>query len=229
MQTLSPSGLLRLIDRLAPERREHALTHRSWARSRVASYERLEFLGDTVVALAVTQELLRRHPHASEGDLAWMRQQVVGREGCARVARDLGLPEAFVAAAPVRVRDEARKMAAQRNVQAALIEALVGACWEDLGPEETTAAVVDAFTPVIEGATLGKRDAKTALQELAARERMDVQYELVGREGPAHARVFTTRVTVGGTEAGTGVGTTKQASEQVAAAEALERRSRWTR
>lgn len=226
MRTISPNGLLRLIERLAPERREQALTHRSWARSRVASYERLEFLGDTVVALAVTQELLRRHPQASEGDLAWMRQQVVGREGCARVARDLGLPDLFVEAAPVRHREDAARMGAQRNVQAALVESLIGACWEDLGPDETAAAVVEAFEPVIAGATLGKRDAKTALQEHAARDRLEVQYELVAREGPAHARVFTTRVLVGGIEAGVGVGTTKQASEQVAAAEALERRTR---
>ncbi|HRC08136.1 MAG TPA: ribonuclease III domain-containing protein [Miltoncostaeales bacterium] len=224
MQTISPHGLLRLIERLDPERRQHALTHRSWARSRVASYERLEFLGDTVVALAVTQELLRRHPDASEGDLAWMRQQVVGREACARVARDLGLPEAFVAAAPARFRESAKQMSAQRNVQAALTESLIGACWEDLGPDETAPAVVDAFSAVIADATLGKRDAKTALQEHAAREHLEVQYELVGREGPAHARVFTTRVLVGGAEAGIGVGSTKQASEQVAAAEALERR-----
>lgn len=222
--TISPNGLLRLSEQLAPERREQTLTHRSWARSRVASYERLEFLGDTVVALAITQELLRRHPDASEGDLAWMRQQVVGREGCARVARDLGLPEAFVAYAPQRHRDAARQMSAQRSIQAALTEALIGACWEDLGPDETSVAVVEAFGPVIDGATLGKRDAKTALQEHAARDRLDVQYELVGREGPAHARVFTTRVLVGGVETGVGVGTTKQASEQVAAAEALERR-----
>ncbi len=190
----------------------------------MASYERLEFLGDTVVALAVTQELLRRHPEASEGDLAWMRQQVVGRDGCARVACELGLPEAFVAAAPARQRDAATEMAVQRSVQAALIEALIGVCWEDLGPDATIPAVVAAFAPVIDAATLGKRDAKTALQEHAARERMDVQYELVGREGPAHARVFTTRVLVGGVAAGTGVGTTKQASEQSAAAEALTRR-----
>lgn len=222
--TISPNGLIELCDRLAPERREQALTHRSWARSRVNSYERLEFLGDTVVALAVTQELLRRHPDASEGDLAWMRQQVVGREGCARVARDAHLPEAFVAAAPPRHRDAAREMSAQRSVQAALCEAVIGALWEDLGADDTVPAVIEAFAPVIDGATLGKRDAKTALQELAARERLDVTYELVGRDGPAHARVFTTQVLVGGVAAGSGVGTTKQASEQVAAAEALERR-----
>lgn len=190
----------------------------------MASYERLEFLGDTVVALAVTQELLRRHPDASEGDLAWMRQQVVGRDGCARVARDLGLPDAFVAAAPSRQREAAAEMVLQRSVQAALAESLIGACWEDLGPDATLPAVVAAFAPIIDGATLGKRDAKTALQEHAARDRLEVRYELVGRDGPAHARTFTTQVLVGGAAAGTGVGTTKQASEQAAAAEALARR-----
>jgi ribonuclease-3 len=76
---------------------------------------------------------------------------------------------------------------------------------------------------VIDGATLGRRDAKTALQERAAQVRREVRYELVGREGPPHARTFTSRVLVGGEEAGRGSGTSKQASEQEAAREALPR------
>lgn len=174
----------------------------------------------------MTADLLTRHPEASEGDLAWMRQQVVGREACARVARELGLPERFVDAAPSRHRATARDMSAQVSVQAALVEALMGACWTDLGHDRTAPAVLAAFTGVIEGATLGRRDAKTALQELAARDRLEVRYELVNREGPPHSRVFTTRVYVGGNEEGHGTGGSKQASEQAAATAALEARAK---
>jgi ribonuclease-3 len=183
----------------------------------------MEFLGDVVLELVVTAELLARHPDASEGDLAWMRQQIVGRDACASVARDLGLPALFVADAPARRRTAARDMADQVSVQAALVEALIGACWTDLGHERTATAVLEAFGPVIDGATLGRRDAKTALQEAAAQVKREVRYELVAREGPPHARTFTSRVLVGGEEAGRGSGTSKQASEQEAAREALPR------
>ena len=174
-----------------------------------------------VLELVVTSELLTRHPQASEGDLAWMRQQIVAREACASVARDLGLVEQFIAGAPNRQRTTARDMAGQISVQAALVEALIGACWTDLGQERTTPAVLAGFDGVIGAATLGQRDSKTALQELAARDRLEVRYELVGREGPPHERVFTTRVLVGSDEAGRGTGSSKQASEQAAATEAL--------
>ena len=172
----------------------------------------------------MTTELLTRHPDASEGDLAWMRQQIVAREACASVARDLGLVERFVESAPNRQRTTARDMAGQISVQAALVEALIGACWTDLGHEQTTPAVLAAFDAVIDGATLGRRDSKTALQELAARDRLDVRYEVVDRDGPPHARVFTTRVLVGGDEVGRGSGSSKQASEQAAAAQAIAER-----
>ncbi len=214
-----------MAERLSSERRAETLAHRSWAPSRAASYERLEFLGDVVLELVVTAELLSRHPEASEGDLAWMRQQIVTGEACATVARDLGLLEQFVAAAPNRQRATARDLAEQVSVQAALVEALIGCCWSDLGHDATAPAVLASFEGVLDGATLGRRDAKTALQELAARERLDVRYELVDRDGPPHARVFTTRVLVGGEDSGRGSGASKQASEQAAAAEAIAGRT----
>ena len=174
-----------------------------------------------MLELVVTSELLTRHPEASEGDLAWMRQQIVAREACASVARDLGLVEQFIAGSPNRQRTTARDMAEQVSVQAALIEALIGACWTDLGQERTMPAVLAAFEAVIDAATLGQRDAKTALQELAAGDKLEVRYEVVGRDGPPHARIFRTRVLVGGNEAGQGSGSSKQASEQAAATEAI--------
>jgi ribonuclease III len=170
----------------------------------------------------VTAQLLERHPNATEGDLAWMRQQVVGRDTCAEVARGLGLPGRFARAAPARHRETARGMSEQTSVQAALVEALIGACWLDLGAEATDAAVVQAFESAISRATPGRRDPKTALQEEAARRRVPLRYELVATEGPPHARTFTTRALVGDRELGRGSGASKQASEQAAAAVAMD-------
>lgn len=175
-----------------------------------------------MLQLAVTARLLADHPAATEGDLAWMRQQVVGREACAEVARSLGLPGRFVRAAPARHRDPARAMSEQTSVQAALVEALIGACWLDLGAEATDPAVVLAFGEAIATATPGRRDPKTALQEEAARRRVELRYELVATEGPPHARTFTTRALVGDRELGRGSGSSKQASEQAAAQVAME-------
>jgi ribonuclease-3 len=206
-----------------PERRRQVVTHRSWAASHADSYERLEFLGDSVLQLVVTAELLRRHPEASEGDLAWMRQAVVDRESCAEAARAAGLPEEMVAAAPERERAAARRMSGQPGVQAALVEALIGACWTDLGPVETEQAVLAAFAPALDRAVPGRRDPKTALQEEAARRRLEVRYELVRMEGPPHERTFESRALVGGRPLGVGRGRSKQASEREAAVAALAR------
>jgi len=199
------------------------LTHRSWARRRSASYERLELLGDSVLQLVMTAELLRRFPEASEGDLAWTRQRVVSREACAEAARSAGLTEAMVEAAPAAARDDALSVAGRPSVQAAVCEALMGAGWLELGWSDIDAAVRDAFAPVLERAAPGERDPKTALQEEAARRRLEVRYELTDTEGPAHARAFRSRVLVGGDPLGSGRGASKQASERAAAVEALER------
>ena len=84
-------ALARLIDALPPERREQVFTHTSWALDRGSSYERLEFLGDSVLELAVARALYDRFPEASEGRLAKIRAHVVSRQSCAVVARELGL------------------------------------------------------------------------------------------------------------------------------------------
>lgn len=198
-------------------------THSSWAARREESYERLEFLGDSALEVVVSEELMRRHPDVAEGDLSWMRQAVVGRESCARVAVAAGLPDAFVAAAPPARREAAAELVGRESVRAALAEAAIGAGWLDLGPETTRSAVLDAFRPAIEAAVPGARDPKTTLQERAAARGRVVRYELTGQSGPPQERLFTSRVLVGDDELGAGTGRSKQASEQAAAAEALER------
>jgi len=208
---------------LGSRRRRQVFTHSSWAPRREASYERLEFLGDSVLEVVVSEELMRRHPAVDEGDLSWMRQAVVGRDSCAAAATAAGLPEAFAAAAPAPRRGAAAELAERPSLRAALAEAAIGAGWLDLGVEATRAAVLEAFAPALDAAAPGSRDPKTALQESVARRRLTVAYELVDTQGPPQKPVFTSRVRVGGDVLGEGSGPSKQASEQAAAAQALAR------
>ena len=171
----------------------------------------------------MSEELMRRHPGVDEGDLSWMRQVVVARDSCAEAAQAAGLPEAFAAAAPPARRAAASELAGRASVRAALAEAAIGAGWLDLGVDDTRAAVLEAFAPALDAAVPGSRDPKTALQELAARERREVAYELTDTQGPPQARVFTSRVLVGGAAVGEGTGPSKQVSEQRAAVQALAR------
>nr|WP_246496394.1 ribonuclease III domain-containing protein [Miltoncostaea marina] len=210
-----------MLGSLEPRRRRQVFTHSSWAPRREASYERLEFLGDSVLDLIVSEELMRRFPSVDEGELSWMRQSVVARESCAAAAAAAGLPEAFAEAAPAPRRAAAAELSGRPSVRAALAEATIGAAWLDLGAEATRAAVLEAFAPALDDAVPGVRDPKTTLQELAARDRREVAYELVGAEGPPQDRRFTSRVLVGGRPMGEGSGPSKQASEQRAAARAL--------
>lgn len=207
---------------LDPDLRREALAHREWAPSRVRSYERLEFLGDSVLGLIVTLELFSRHPDRAEGELTRMRQRVVSREVCTGVAEASGLPDAMAAAAPESRRAEALAMAGIPSVRAALTESVIGAGWIGPGAEATTAAVLGAFAHAIDAAPSRMRDGKSALQEEVARlRRGGVRYEITGEEGPPQDRLFTARVLVGGDEMGCGSGRSKQAAEQGAADQAL--------
>jgi len=210
------SPLAELLAQLGPARRRQVLTHRSWVNDRTDSYERLEFLGDSVLQLVVTEELMRRHPRASEGDLAWMRQTIVDRDMCAHVGTTANLHEQLRAVAP----EHSRELADQASVRAALTEAVIGAAWLELGASVTADAVREAFEDAIAAAVPGQRDPKTTLQELAARKGMAVRYEIARIAGPAHRREFTTRVTVGGA-VGVGSGSSKQSSERAAATAVL--------
>ncbi len=205
-------------------RRRQVFTHSSWAPRREVSYERLEFLGDSVLEVVVSEELMRRHPSVDEGDLSWMRQVVVARDSCSAAAEAAGLPALLVEAAPPSRRAAAAELAARPTVRAALAEAVIGAAWLDLGAEPTRAAVLEAFAPALDAATPGSRDSKTALQELVARRgRATVAYEVTDTTGPPQDPRFTSRVRVGGEVMGEGTGRSKQASEQAAAAQALAR------
>ena len=215
-------ALARLIDTLPPERRDHVFTHTSWAPDRASSYERLEFLGDSVLELAIARALYDRFPDASEGRLAKIRAHVVSRQSCAAVARDLELGSVLVQRAQDVPGPELDRISLSRNVLAALLEAAIAAVYLEHGFAHVEDAVVDAFADRIEFASTGHVDSKTELQEALARTGRIVQYDVLAVEGPPHERRFVCAALIDGEELGVGRGSTKKAAEQEAAAQALE-------
>jgi len=216
------AALARLISALPPERRDQVFTHTSWAADRGSSYERLEFLGDSVLELAIARALYDRFPDASEGRLAKIRAHVVSRHSCATVARDLDLGSVLVQRAQDVPGPELNRISLSRNVLAALLEAAIAAVYLEHGFAHVEDAVVDAFSDRIEFASTGHVDSKTELQEALARTGRIVQYDVLAVEGPPHERRFVCAALIDGEELGVGRGSTKKAAEQEAAAQALE-------
>lgn len=212
--------LLSLIDELPAELRSKALTHSSWAAARIESNERLEFLGDSVLGLAIAAELFRRYPEHEEGALARLKAFVVSRTSCAQVAEALGVGQLMTA----QVRDGTRGPGEPPQSKATIgnaLEALIGAVFLTFGFEQTRLAVVQAFEEQMRYGATVHVDFKTALQELLAPQGRQPEYRLVSESGPAHARVFSSEVSVDGYVRGRGTGTTIKMSEQAAAEEAL--------
>jgi ribonuclease III len=200
---------------------ENVFTHTSWAPDRASSYERLEFLGDSVLELAVAGELYERYPDFSEGRLAKIRSHVVSRASCAIVARELELGTRMAERAVSMPKEELERLSRNRNVLAALLEAALGALFLEYGFEPIEEAVVDAFSGRVEYALTTYVDHKTELQEVLARLGRSVTYSVLDVEGPPHDRRFTCAALIDGDEAGVGRGPSKKAAEQEAAREAL--------
>jgi ribonuclease III len=203
--------------------------HASWVSRRAESYERLAFLGDSVLSLAVTTHLYPRldPDHYGAGRLTKVRAQAVSGPACRRVAERLGLPEALRAAAPPDVAGPATEQLVQtERVLASSIEAVIGACYLTFGYEAVATAVVEAFQPEIQRALDRPADHKSALQERLARRGAVVAYEVRAEEGPPHERWFEVAAVVGGEELARGSGRSKKDAEQAAAEAALESLSR---
>ena len=214
-------ALATLVERLPEELRRRAFTHSSWVDERVQSYERLEFLGDGVLGLAVAEELYRRAPEVDEGRLAQQRAYVISRPSCAIVARSLGLEDAFERERERRGGET--RIEPSRNVLAALCESVIGAAFLHFGYRETADAVIEAFRERIEFAEQGFVDHKSELQERLARQGSSVSYRLMEATGPPHRRSFTSAACSAMQILGMGEGPSKKASEQAAAQEALLR------
>ena len=176
-----------------------------------------------MLELAVAHTLYERFPHFDEGQMAKLRSHVVSRASCAVVARELGLGERLLERAAGNAGDELAKLATNRNVLAAVLEAALAALYLVHGFEKVAGPVVDAFESRIQYALFNQVDFKTELQETLARRGRSVSYSLLDAEGPPHQRLFTAAAVVEGRELGIGQGTSKKAAEQDAAREALTR------
>jgi chromosome segregation protein len=196
-------------------------THTSWAVDRGASYERLEFLGDSVLELAIARELYDRFPDASEGRLAKIRAHVVSRQSCAGVAKELELGKRLVARAHDIPDAELQRLSRSKNVLAAVLEAAIAATYLEYGFEAVESAVVSAFAERVEFARTSHVDNKTELQEALARSGKQVQYHVLAVEGPPHDRRFVCAAMIDGEQLGVGRGSTKKAAEQEAAHQVL--------
>jgi ribonuclease-3 len=219
------AALAALIAQLPSGLHQQALTHSSWAEHRVDSFERLAFLGDSVLGLAVATELFDRFGSVVSGGLTKIHNQVVSGVSCAEVGRAIGVPEMLranepedlTAAIPADVLLDGERPLPEAT------EALIGACYLAFGFERTAAAVAAAFEPRIEHASETRIDFKSALQELLAQRGARVSYEVVAATGPPHQRRFEVVAMVDSERVGSGEGRSKKAAEQVAAEQALAR------
>jgi ribonuclease-3 len=201
-----------------PERLEVALTHRSFGGER-DNNETLEFLGDAVLGLAMSDLLMTQFPDAREGDLSKMRASLVNAEVLGRKAQELDLGRWLQLG-----RGEEKSGGRDKvSILAAVYEALLGAVYLDGGYEAARRVVAGHFgADVLAHASVGLHDYKTSLQEMTQRLfRETPVYALVEERGPDHDKHFVSELTIGGRVWGRGAGRTKKAAEQGAAMEAL--------
>ena len=205
--------------------RRQAVTHSSWVERRSDSYERLAFLGDSVLGLAVTTHLYPRLEADAygAGRLTKIRAQAVSGKSCREVAERLDIPARLRAAAPAEGgAPSVDQLAETERVLASVIEAVIGACYLHHGYDPTAEAVVAAFQPEIQDALDHPADYKSMLQERLARRGEMVAYEVTDEAGPPHDRTFEVAAMVAGAEVARGSGRSKKDAEQQAAESALE-------
>jgi ribonuclease-3 len=199
---------------------ELAVTHRSFAYENggLPTNERLEFLGDAVLGVVITEELYRRHPALPEGQLAKLRAAIVNSRALAAVGRTIELGS-FVKLGRGEQASGGRE---KSSIVADAVEAIIGAYYLDRGTEATRALVLRLFADALdEAATLGAGlDWKTSLQELAAERSLGSPEYVVLESGPDHQKAFHATVVLGDAEVGEGRGNSKKQAEQLAAEQA---------
>ncbi len=207
----------------SPELLRQALTHSSYANEGVRKEvhnERLEFLGDSVLQLVVTEWLFTQNPNWTEGQLSQGRAAIVCEATLAEAAMGLEL------GSRLRVgRGEERSGGRQKpSLLADAMEAVIGAVYLDAGLPSATRFVLQTLQfalSSVEGRDTG-RDHKTALNELLRRRGEEPTYEVIGAFGPDHAKTFEVRVSIAGVELATALGRSKKEAEQLSAKEALK-------
>jgi ribonuclease-3 len=194
-----------------------ALTHRSFAyeNGNLPTNERLEFLGDSVLGVVITETLYLTHPRLSEGRLAKLRAAVVNARALAEVARTIGLGRHI----HLGKGEESTGGREKASILSDTVEAVIGAVYLSGGFENAAGVVHRLFDPMLEAAAAmgAGLDWKTSLQELSALHELGVPEYLIEDEGPDHMKTFTAQVKVAGRLHGHGVGRSKKEAEQQAA------------
>ncbi len=199
---------------------QRALTHAS-AVNVQRNNERLEFLGDRVLALAVADMLYSALPDASEGELAPRFNALVEARTCAEVGMEIGLDELVRAHATVKAHSG-------KGYLADAVEALIAAIYLDGGMEAARAFILRHWQKRSSGIVVKPRNAKSEVQEwLAQRTAARPAYSIAARSGPDHEPVFTVELAVEGYDPATGQGRSRQAAEQAAAGAFLVREGVW--
>lgn len=205
------------------ELRSAALTHRSYAfeQGLTITNERLEFLGDSVLGLVVTDMAYAEYPDMPEGQLAKLRAAIVNMQALADVARALGVGDVVF----LGKGEEQSGGRDKASILADALEAIFGAVYLDLGLDTARELIVRLFRPRMEAYVRGEgdRDYKTILQELASQEMRSIPDYRVIERGPDHEKEFTATVHIAGEPLGTGMGRSKKEAEQQAAREAYAR------
>ena len=215
-----------LVTRLGVEVSEkllkQAINHRSFSYENggIPTNERLEFLGDSVLGLVVTDELYRKNPQAEEGQLAKLRAAVVNAKALADVARTLGLGEFLL----LGKGEEATGGKDKSSILADALEAIIGAIYVEHGIEKSSEVILQLFAPIIAAsAELGEAlDWKTSLTELVASKNLGSIEYLIDQSGPDHDKSFSAKVKVGDLVFDQGLGKSKKEAEQKAAAIAFQ-------
>jgi ribonuclease-3 len=193
-----------------------ALTHGSTGQER--DYQRLEFLGDRVLGLAIA-EWLHERGRDDEGKLSQRLNALVSRSTCAEVARAIGLGPHILLGK--QARDDGGQDS--ENILGDVMEALIGACFVEGGFDAARDLVRRLWSDVFAGQTGQRKHPKSALQEWAAGNRRKTpEYRLVERSGPDHAAKFTVTVSISGVGEAKAIGSSKQEAETLAAAEFLK-------
>ena len=204
---------------------ETALTHSSYANEKhsddIVSYERLEFLGDSVLELVTARFLFDHEPRLPEGSMTRLRAELVCETSLHKTALALGLGEYMLLG-----KGEEKSGGRERpSILADMVEAVIAAMYLDCGYEEARRFILEN---ILNGAEISAQhrsaDYKTALQEeVQKKSGRHISYELIDESGPDHNKRFTFRVSINGVSAGEGTGRTKKEAEQMAACEALEK------
>ena len=202
-----------------PSLLEEAITHSSHAENRIVSNERLEFLGDSVLAIVICQALFEQFPDYLEGDLTKIKSRIVSRKTCAQICSNLGLNDHTKVG-----KGMGRTRAMSGSIAAGTLEALIAAVYLDGGLKKAKKIVLKLFGPLIEKADAQQHQEnfKSVLQQYSQR-KFDFTpvYELLDEKGPDHNKAFEVNVMIAGRRFQSAWGVTKKEAEQKAAYNAL--------